>query len=179
MPLLAPHGQATPVRIAGLLLAGLLLAACVSQDNASQNESQNSSDDNGPGPHPESGLDRQTLTVGDQEILVELATTHRSRQQGLMFRETLPADEGMLFVYPRPGPLSFWMKNTLIPLDIAYIDSDGTIVDIQSMEPLSTDSYPAPVSIPYALEMNQGWFRAQEIQEGDQVQDLPPLSIAR
>ncbi|MCP1728588.1 uncharacterized membrane protein (UPF0127 family) [Natronospira proteinivora] len=150
-----------------LLLFGSL--ACAGQDNGSNGESG----------ERDSGLERQLLRVGGQTIEVEIADNPRSRQLGLMFRDYLPADEGMLFVYPRPADLSFWMKNTRIPLDIAYIDEVGVIINIQAMEPMTTRSYPAPGAVPYALEMNQGWFDAHDITAGDLVQELPPLSTAR
>jgi uncharacterized membrane protein (UPF0127 family) len=91
-------------------------------------------------------------------LQVELAVTPAERQTGLMARSSLPADQGMLFVFPTPSVDGFWMHDTLIPLSIAWIDRYGNIVDIQEMEPLSdTVHYPSgPYS--YALEANAGWF---------------------
>jgi len=89
----------------------------------------------------------------------------------LMFRQHLPPDVGMLFVFEYEGFHSFWMKNTFIPLDIAFINSEGEIVDIQQMEPLNdVKTYVPPTPIQYALEMNQGWFKKYGIQVGDKVE---------
>lgn len=79
----------------------------------------------------------------------------------------------MLFVYPRPHRLSFWMQNTLIPLDIAFIDGSGFIIAVESMSPLDEDATVAPAPVPYALEMNAGWFEAHDLGPGDRVEGLP------
>lgn len=110
------------------------------------------------------------IRVAGQRIMVEIAQTEAERQRGLMHRESLPPDQGMLFVYPEERPLGFWMKNTLIPLDIAYIDREGRIVDIQHMEPLDERTYPSRRPAMYALEMNQGWFEAHGVEVGDRVE---------
>ena len=110
------------------------------------------------------------LRVGGIEIEVELADDADERQQGLMFRESLEENRGMLFVYPEQRTLGFWMQNTLIPLDIAYIDREGRIVDIQQMEPQTTETHNSAAPAMYALEMNQGWFEANGIRVGDLVE---------
>ncbi|MYL07594.1 MAG: DUF192 domain-containing protein, partial [Gemmatimonadales bacterium] len=92
------------------------------------------------------------------------------RQRGLMFRESLEENQGMLFVYPEQRILGFWMRNTLIPLDIAYIDREGRIVDIQQMEPQTTETHDSAAPAMYALEMNQGWFEANGIRIGDLIE---------
>ncbi|MDQ2069655.1 DUF192 domain-containing protein [Natronospira bacteriovora] len=160
--------QAARLTAPALLLVSALLA-CAGADNDPDNGSEQR--------QPQAGLAVIELTVGGQDITAELADTHDSRQTGLMHREALPEHHGMLFVYPRAFRLSFWMKNTPLPLDIAFIDRSGFIVDIQSMEPHSTRSHQAPVPIPYALEMNQGWFEANDVSVGDRVTGLPsPLT---
>lgn len=110
------------------------------------------------------------LRVGGIEIQVEIADDADERQRGLMYRESLEENQGMLFVYPEQRTLGFWMKNTLIPLDIAYIDREGRIVDIQQMEPQTTETHDSAGPAMYALEMNQGWFEANGIRVGDLIE---------
>lgn len=86
-----------------------------------------------------------------------------------MFRKQLKKNHGMLFLFSRPQILSFWMKNTLIPLDIAYIDSTGRIIDIQTMEPETLISHPSKSEAQYALEMNKGWFTQQNVGIGTSI----------
>ncbi len=86
-----------------------------------------------------------------------------------MFRERLGKDEGMLFVYAEEETLSFWMKNTRLPLSIAFIDKKGKIVDIQDMEPFTLQTYVSASPAKYALETNQGWFTRNGILAGDFV----------
>lgn len=105
-------------------------------------------------------------------VPVEIADTDEERQTGLMGRTALPEDAGMLFVFGAEQQLSFWMKDTLIPLSIAFIDSEGRIVDIQDMQPLDETSHPSAAPAQYALEVNQGFFGARGIQVGDTV-ELP------
>lgn len=118
---------------------------------------------------PQSGLPEADIRVGERSLRVEVARTPRQRRLGLMHRSELPAGRGMLFVFEREQPLSFWMKNTLIPLDIAYIAADGRIVDIQQMMPLSLQGHPSAAPARFALEVQQGWFEAQGIAVGDRV----------
>lgn len=105
-------------------------------------------------------------------VPVEIADTDEERQTGLMGRTALPEDAGMLFVFGAEQQLSFWMKDTLIPLSIAFIDSEGRIVDIQDMQPLDEAPHPSAAPAQYALEVNQGFFGARGIQVGDTV-ELP------
>lgn len=114
------------------------------------------------------GLHR--LKIGSETLFVELAQDDEKRERGLMFRETLPQDQGMLFIFDFEQPLSFWMRNTFIPLDIAFVDGSGVIVDIQQMQPLDeTKSYVSSRPALYAIEANQGWFANHGIEVGDQV----------
>ena len=108
------------------------------------------------------------------ELTVELARTAEERSRGLMFRDELAEDGGMLFVYVDDTEAGFWMKDTLIPLSIAFIAADGTILDIQDMEPQSEDTHRPPEAYRYALEVNQGWFREHGFATGDRV-EIPDL----
>jgi uncharacterized membrane protein (UPF0127 family) len=106
---------------------------------------------------------------GFVEIKAEIARTEDERSKGLMFRKKLADGEGMLFIFDRDQQLSFWMKNTLIPLSIAYIASDGRIIDIKDMQPLDLNSVQSSRSVRYALEVPQGWFSRAGIEPGDTV----------
>ncbi|MBN1495492.1 MAG: DUF192 domain-containing protein [Spirochaetes bacterium] len=103
-------------------------------------------------------------------LTVEIADTERRRQTGLMHRKTMPREHGMLFVFPREQKMNFWMKNTYIPLSIAYIDSNGVIREIYDMKPLDTSvTYPSALPALYALEVNRGWFRLNNISTGCRI----------
>ena len=118
-----------------------------------------------------------TLQVGGAKAEVELAITPETRQYGLMMRDSMPTNSGMLFVYPDIKPRSFWMKDTRIPLSIAFADSDGKIVKIADMKPFVTESTKSLYPAKYALEMNQGWFDDNNVQKGDLIQGIPELEI--
>jgi len=117
----------------------------------------------------ESGLPVIKLEVGDHTVKAEIASTEAQRARGLMYRRSMGKNDGMLFVYPTAEPLSFWMKNTYLPLSIAYVSKSGVIVHIEDMQPLTTKSHPSPKPVPYALEMNQGWFEKNGVKVGDSV----------
>jgi uncharacterized protein len=104
------------------------------------------------------------------EVRAEAADERAEQQTGLMGRTELAPDAGMLFVFGRERDLSFWMRNTLIPLSIAYIAADGRIVDIQNMEPLDETSHPSAEPAKYALEVNQGFFAERGVEVGDTVE---------
>lgn len=110
------------------------------------------------------------MIFGPDTVRVELARTAEEREQGLMHRELLEDGRGMLFVFPDAQIRSFWMRNTLIPLDIAYIDENLTIVDIQAMEPQTDDPHPSARPAMFALEVPQGWFQEKGIGVGAQAQ---------
>jgi uncharacterized protein len=113
---------------------------------------------------------------GDEEaeVQVEIADSPDELARGLMGRTTLGENRGMLFVFPDEELRSFWMKNTLIPLSIAYMDSDGRIVDLQDMKPLDDDPphYVSTEPAKYALEVNQGFFEERGVKVGDRA-ELP------
>jgi len=119
-------------------------------------------------------LPTTTLTAGGRTIKAEVADDDAERSAGLMFRENLGPDAGMLFIMPTIGPAGFWMKNTRIPLSIAFIDPQGTILEIHDMEPQSekvvSSVFP---KIAYALEMEKGWFARNGILPGTRVSGLP------
>lgn len=110
------------------------------------------------------------ISISNKFILVEIAKTPHQRAQGLKGRPHLEKNRGMLFVFDKQGYHTFWMKETFIPLDIAFIDKRKRIVDIQQMIPLQTDTryVPSQESI-YALEMNAGWFEEHNIKTGDKL----------
>lgn len=109
------------------------------------------------------------INVAGIGLEVELATTFEEQSLGLMYRDKLEENGGMLFVYPRENFLSFWMKDTRIPLSIAFIKADGRIIQIESMKPYSLDTHVSKEKAKYALEMNEGWFRIHNVREGDTV----------
>jgi hypothetical protein len=109
------------------------------------------------------------LKIKGKKIKVEVVRTESEKARGLMFRQKLGKDEGMLFVYEKEDRLSFWMKNTPIPLSIAFLDKTGRIVDIQDLVPFSLQTRVSAFPAQYALEVNQGWFKANGISIGDTV----------
>lgn len=115
----------------------------------------------------ESGLTR--LLVGSEAFDVELADTPELRREGLMFREQLGEREGMLFVFDEERPVSFWMRDTPLPLSIAFIDARGVIVHIADMVPFSEAPVPSRYPVRYALEVNQGAFERAGVAVGDLV----------
>lgn len=115
------------------------------------------------------GMQVAHLTVGGHAVTAEVADNDQTRTRGLMSRDSLPPDHGMLFVYPEEQTLSFWMRNTKIPLDIAFVNQKGVIVDIQHMQAESDDLHTSSRPAMYALEMAEGWFAAHDVKAGDNV----------
>jgi len=113
------------------------------------------------------------IQVAGHALKVEVVTTPQQMARGLMFREKLGANDGMLFVYPDPGYHGMWMMNTLIPLSVAFIDGDGRILNIADMEPQTLDRHVAAGPARYAIETNRGWFASRKIKAGDKVTGLP------
>ncbi|MGZ5034735.1 MAG: DUF192 domain-containing protein [Usitatibacter sp.] len=113
------------------------------------------------------------VKVGSHPLKVELASEESQRTQGLMFRKKLGRDDGMLFVFDEPAYHSMWMKNTLIPLSVAFIDGNGVILNILDMEPETLDSHMAAGPARYAIETNKGWYKENGIKPGDKVTGLP------
>ena len=109
------------------------------------------------------------LYINEKEIWVEVAKTPAERAKGLMGRKHLGQEEGMFFIFETEDYHAFWMKDTLIPLSIAFIDKSGRIVEIADMKPLSLDSHSPPKPVLYTLEMKKGWFSMNGIKVGDMV----------
>jgi hypothetical protein len=118
------------------------------------------------------------MAVKGHDLTIELATTPAARACGLSLRDSLPANRGMLFVYAEPEILTFWMKNTRMPLSIAFIDEAGRVVGIQKMNPFPTTTvYASPVPALYALEVNQGWFEENGVGVGDVLEFSLPITL--
>jgi len=118
------------------------------------------------------------LHAGMQNISAEVAMTDRERAIGLMHRTQMGTHEGMLFVFERPGVQCFWMKNTLIPLAIAFVDDDGTIVNTDEMKPQTLDSHCSDRPVRYVLEMNTGWFKKRALNTGSKLTGQPFTAAA-
>lgn len=113
------------------------------------------------------------LGAGMHLIQAEVAQTDEQRAIGLMHRASMPANNGMLFVFEQPQPQCFWMKNTLLPLSIAFIADDGTVVNIEEMKAQTLDSHCSAKPVRYALEMNTGWFAKKGIKAGTKLRGKP------
>ena len=136
------------------LLAVLVLACCGAHAWADQ------------------ALPELVLEIKGHKLTAEVAATEPQRATGLMHRRMLPEHRGMLFVFPYAAPQSFWMMNTYVPLSIAFLDANGTIVNITDMKPLTTNSHSSTKPAKYALEMNQGWFAKRGIKPGARVEGI-------
>jgi uncharacterized protein len=112
------------------------------------------------------------LAINGHRLVAEVAASDETRTTGLMHRFSLQRDHGMLFVFREPQPLSFWMKNTYVPLSIAFIGSDGKIVNIEDMAPQTETTHPSRGLALYALEMKKGWFAEHGISAGQAVSGL-------
>ena len=117
-------------------------------------------------------LPRTELTAGVHLVRAEVAENFVTRMQGLMHRTSMGANEGMLFIFDEPGIQCMWMKNTLIPLSVAYIADDGSIVNIEDMKPQTEDSHCTKKPVRFALEMNQGWFASKGLRPGAKLRGL-------
>ena len=113
--------------------------------------------------------DRAWVIIGSDTVVAEVADSQEEWEKGLMHREEVPPGTGMLFVWEEAEVRSFWMKNTLVSLDVAFIDPSFTIIDIQQMEAESTEVHTSDGAALYALEVVKGWFAEKEIRVGDEV----------
>ena len=119
------------------------------------------------------GLRVVQLRIGNSSLFAEVADNPQTSANGLMFRDSLPDDHGMLFVFEKPKTASFWMKNTKIPLSIAYIDSAGRILQIESMKPLDETPVASTSSeVAFALEVNEGWFARNGVSAGAKISGI-------
>lgn len=125
-----------------------------------------------PSGKPQTGLLTMILKVGNQNVRADIVNTEPTRQFGLMFRQKMAKDEGMLFIFPEIGYHAMWMRNTLIPLSVAYMDERGAIVSIHEMQPLSDAAHQAAGPARYALEMNAKWFSTNKVKVGDIIKGL-------
>ena len=116
------------------------------------------------------------LSINGHKIVAEVAATPERRSLGLMNRFSLQPDHGMLFVFDQPQRLAFWMKNTYIPLSIAFVDAGGAIINIEDMRPQDESTHWSRADALYAIEAKQGWFAAKGITPGMKVTGLPPAS---
>jgi len=149
-----------PIRFLKAWLPSMLLAVAFSGAATAQT-----------GPQPR--LDSITLQAGMHNIRAEVARTPQQTQTGMMFRKEMGTHAGMLFVFDAREKRCFWMKNTLLPLSIAFIADDGNIVDIADMQPQSEASHCSSQPVRFALEMNQGWFAKRGIKPGFRLKGPP------
>ena len=121
---------------------------------------------------PQSGLPTIVLKAATQTVRAAVAHTEATRQTGLMYRQKMGKQEGMLFVFPEVGYHAMWMRNTLIPLSVAYMSERGVILSVHEMQPLSEVAHQSAGPARYALEMNAGWFTSNKISAGDTIKGL-------
>ncbi len=115
------------------------------------------------------------LNAGMHLIRAEVAADYSTRMTGLMHRASMPSNAGMLFIFDEATTHCMWMKNTLLPLSVAFIDERGAIINVEDMEPQTEDSHCASRPARYALEMNRGWFAARGIKPGSRIGGIPGI----
>jgi hypothetical protein len=118
------------------------------------------------------------LRISHYTFSVEVAHTEPARIQGLMFRQSLGENDGMLFVFSHPERYSMWMMNTDIPLSVAFLDEKGVILNIADMMPRTATAHSSAGAAKYALEMNLGWFAARNIKSGQRIEGLEKVPAA-
>jgi len=121
---------------------------------------------------PQTQLQRTRIQAGMHLIDAQVALSPQQREIGLMWRQDMATNEGMLFAFEAPGVQCFWMKNTLLPLTAAFVEDDGTIVNLADMKPQTTDSHCSEKAVRYVLEMHQGWFAKRGIKAGDKLKGV-------
>ncbi|MBS0510658.1 MAG: DUF192 domain-containing protein [Proteobacteria bacterium] len=119
------------------------------------------------------------LGVGMYRIEAEVASTFQARQTGLMNRKMMPLQRGMVFVFPEDAIHCMWMRNTLLPLSVAFLDAKGRVLNVEDMQPQTEDNHCAAGAARYALEMNIGWFRERGVKPGDSIRGIDRLPPAR
>ena len=113
------------------------------------------------------------LRAGMHLIQAEVARTPQEHAIGLMWRKEMPTNHGMIFAFPKAGVQCFWMKNTLLPLSVAFIDDNGRVVNIDEMKPQTEDSHCSAEPVRFVLEMNSGWFQKRGIKAGSKIEGAP------
>ena len=124
-------------------------------------------------------LPELTLSIAGHKLTAEVAANDEHRMTGLMHRRMMPEHRGMLFVFRDISQHAMWMENTYIPLSVAFIDSNGVIVNIEDMKPLTRDTHGAKKPVKFALEMNAGWFAKRGIKPGAKLEGLDKAPPAR
>jgi hypothetical protein len=119
------------------------------------------------------------LSIASHKLKAEVASDFETRMVGLMNRFSLKPDHGMLFIFKEPAMIGMWMKNTYIPLSVAFLDEKGTILNIADMKPQTLDTHNAVAPALYALEMKKGWFAERNIKEGAKVEGIAKLGKAK
>ena len=125
--------------------------------------------------HAQTQLPIAELTAGFHRIEAEVASDQASQAKGLMHRRSMPANHGMLFVFSRTDRHCMWMRNTLLPLSVAFLDAQGKIINIEDMKPQTEDNHCAASPAPYALEMNLGWFADKGLKPGFQISGIEKI----
>ncbi|WP_151445591.1 DUF192 domain-containing protein [Lacisediminimonas profundi] len=125
----------------------------------------------------ESRLPVKQITAGMHVVRAEVAARDQDRQQGLMFREKMGPNEGMLFIFDQSDRVCMWMKNTLLPLSVAFLDDKARIINIEDMAPQTLDTHCSSEPARYALEMNRGWFREKNIKPGTVIGGVPKPAV--
>jgi uncharacterized membrane protein (UPF0127 family) len=121
---------------------------------------------------PTHSLTTATMKIGHETFTLEIANRDEERYRGLMYRDSMPRDHGMIFVFPDTAPRSFWMKDTRIPLDILYLDTNGVVVSIHQMKPYDLSGVHSDKPAKYAIELNQGAADRAGVKVGDRL-DIP------
>jgi len=160
-----------------LVICVALLAACGDDDDAPSDATGSGTPvptlSPSPGPEitllPTAAVTFETADGESVDLTVEVADEPAEMSRGLMFREVLGEDDGMIFVWADDHAGGFWMRNTLVPLSIAFVLADGTIMHIEDMQPLTDDQHTPPEAYRYAIEVNQGWYAENGIEVGDTV----------
>jgi len=123
----------------------------------------------GAAPAVQAEMPRLELTAGMYRIDAEVAADQQNRMVGLMHRKSMPQHQGMLFVFPQQNTHCMWMRNTLLPLSVAFLDDNGVVINVEDMQPQTEDSHCARRPARFALEMNLGWFRERGIKSGSKI----------
>lgn len=124
-------------------------------------------------------MPKMELNFGMHRIEAEVAATDSDRQSGLMHRQVMPPQAGMLFVFPVANTYCMWMRNTLLPLSVAFLDQEGTVINIEDMQPQTEDNHCARRPARFALEMNRGWFAQRGVKPGQRIGGLDKAPTPR